>query len=85
MAAAGNSSSGQVLGYPAALTGVTVALGLDWEGKRADYNVDVSRAQVEVMEAVGGTPATRALGPRSMSAAWIPVASALALPYTNPA
>ena len=57
VAAAGNKTSGQTLGYPALLPGVEVAVGLDWSGRPASYNVDTSRFQGRVQAAFGGTQA----------------------------
>jgi hypothetical protein len=55
VAAAGNGSDGQRIGYPALLPDVDVAVALDWTGAPADYNVDVSDFRGRVMTAFGGT------------------------------
>jgi hypothetical protein len=41
IAAAGNRTSGQQFGYPAALPDAIAAVALDWDGNAADYNVEV--------------------------------------------
>lgn len=55
VAAAGNSTQGQRIGYPALLPDVDVAYALDWKGANADYNVDVSDFGGRVVKAFGGT------------------------------
>jgi subtilisin family serine protease len=58
VAAAGNSTSRQRLGYPALLQGAEVAIAVDWDGGDPGYNVDVSGAPGVVTAAYGGTAAS---------------------------
>lgn len=55
VAAAGNRTSGQSLGYPALLPNALVATALDWNGQPADYSLSTSGTQVIEVPAFGGT------------------------------
>jgi len=55
VAAAGNKTSAQRLGYPAQLPTAVIATGLDWSGNDAGYNVSTATASGTVQPAFGGT------------------------------
>jgi len=54
VAAAGNKTAQQEFGYPAAFPDAVAAIGLDWRGNPADYNVQIP-AGTNIVAAFGGT------------------------------